>query len=705
MEEETHWRNCKVHLWLNSAHIEYWNICSTSIRTNVPIITLTKDYKLNITYQMKKLYCILLFITIANASFSQNDFLKFEPVGFSQVNITDNFWKPKLQLVSSATLKACVYQTEIATPRIKNFENVANKKPVKHQGIFYDDSDVFKALEAIAYSLKTNPNDTLEKKADEWIGLIAASQQSDGYLNTFYTLNEPEKRYSDMSMHEDYNAGHMIEAAVAYFNATGKRTFLDVATRWANHFDKLFGPGKRHWVTGHQELELALVKLYKTTNDQKYLQLADWLLSERGHGYAKGYTWTEWKDTAYAQDVVPVKQQKEITGHAVRAMYMYTGAADVAAQTGDVGYMKAMDAVWQDVVYRNMYITGGIGSSGSNEGFSKDYDLPNEQAYCETCASVGMVFWNQRMNTLTGDAKYFDVLEKSLYNGALDGLSLTGDRFFYGNPLASMGTHKRREWFGTACCPSNIARLIASLGNYIYAKNDNSIVVNLFVGSDTKMMLKNGEVGVKMETNYPLDGYVKVHVDPSNPSFFTMRMRKPGWSSGTVVPGDLYYYHSSNAMPSKITILINGQPVSAVEEKGYYVINRVWKKGDIIDYTLAMDVKRVVSKEDIKANNGRVALQRGPLVYCFEGADNDGKVWDIILPDSTSIDEKKYKVLDENVVALTAQLPTLDISPDGQSVKTVFKKVVAIPYYSWCNRGSNPMQVWLPTKIHHIRVD
>ena len=323
-----------------------------------------------------------------------------------------------------------------------------------------------------------------------------------------------------MSMHEDYNAGHMIEAGVAYYNATGKRKLLDVCIKWADQFDALFGPGKRDWVTGHQELELALVKLYKVTKNEKYLKLADWLLSERGKKLAKGYTWTDWKDTAYAQDVLPVKQQTQITGHAVRAMYMYTGAADVAAQTGDVDYMKAMRNVWEDVVYRNMYITGGIGSAGSNEGFTNDYDLPNEQAYCETCASVGMVFWNQRMNSLTGNAEYIDVLERSLYNGALDGLSLSGDRFFYGNPLASRGQHQRREWFGTACCPANIARLVASLGNYIYAKSDDAIYVNLFVGSNTTIPLKSGNVGVKMETNYPWDGKVKLIIDPVKNSKF-----------------------------------------------------------------------------------------------------------------------------------------------------------------------------------------
>lgn len=439
---------------------------------------------------------------------------KLEFISFSRVSITDDFWKPKIERVATRTLAACIYQTEVATPRIRNFEKVAQAKGEPHEGIFYDDSDVFKALEAMAYSLKTHPSEAMEQKCDEWIEKIAAAQQPDGYLNTYYTLKGMQGRYTDMSMHEDYNAGHMIEAGVAYFNATGKRKLLDVCIRWADHFDALFGPGKQHWVTGHQELELALVKLYKLTKNERYLKLADWLLSERGKKLAKGYTWSDWKDTAYAQDLLPVKEQTQITGHAVRAMYLYTGAADVAAHTGDTGYMKAMRAVWEDVVYRNMYLTGGIGSAGSNEGFTKDYDLPNEQAYCETCASVGMVFWNQRMTAMSGQAEYMDVLERSLYNGALDGLSLTGDRFFYGNPLASRGQHYRKEWFGTACCPSNIARLISSLGDYIYAWREDAIFVNLFVGSSTNIPFNSSDVEIKLDTKYPIDGNVKLTVNP-----------------------------------------------------------------------------------------------------------------------------------------------------------------------------------------------
>jgi len=652
---------------------------------------------------MKKIKFILIAGLFSVNGFSQASLQKIEPVSFSDVNITDQFWKPKIDKVATKTLTACIYQTEVATPRIKNFERVARKQGEKHEGIFYDDSDVFKALEAMAYSLKTHPSAEMEKKCDEWIDKIAAAQQPDGYLNTWYTLKGLQDRYTDMSMHEDYNAGHMIEAGVAYFNATGKRKLLDVCIKWADHFDALFGPGKSHWVTGHQELELALVKLYKVTKNEKYLKLADWLLSERGKKLAKGYTWTDWKDTAYAQDVLPVKQQTQITGHAVRAMYMYTGAADVAAQTGDADYIKAMRTVWEDVVYRNMYITGGIGSAGSNEGFSVDYDLPNEQAYCETCASVGMVFWNQRMNSLTGNAEYIDVLERSLYNGALDGLSLSGDRFFYGNPLASRGQHQRREWFGTACCPANIARLVASLGNYIYAKSDNAIYVNLFVGSNTTIPLKSGNVGVKMETNYPWDGKVKLMIDPLKNSKFSLYLRVPGWAQGQTSTNDLY--DLSDFGSAIIYLKINGKDEAMRMENGYMIINREWKKGDIVMYELPIQTNKVIAREELKQDKGRLAIQRGPVVYCIEGADNNGKAWNVIIPENTKFETIDHKVLDESVKALTAEVPVITVGDDGLSLKTEKKKIIAIPYYTWANRGKNEMQVWLPTKITDVKLN
>ena len=633
---------------------------------------------------------------------AQTNPVPLRPVSFSQVNVTDKFWRPKIDKVATATLQACIYQTEEKTARIRNFEKVARNKGEKHEGIFYDDSDVFKALEAIAYSLKNNPNPALEKKADEWIDKIAAAQLPDGYLNTYYTLQDLSKRWTDMSMHEDYNGGHMIEGAVAYYEATGKRKLLDVSIRWANHFDSLFGPGKKHWVTGHQELELALVKLFKITREEKYLRLAHWLLEERGHGYARGYTWSDWKDTAYAQDVKPVKNQTEITGHAVRAMYLYTGAADVAALTGDEAYMKAMKTVWEDVVFRNMYITGGIGSSGGNEGFSVDYDLPNEQAYSETCASVGMVFWNQRMNSLTGESQYIDVLERSLYNGALDGLSVSGDRFFYGNPLASSAQHARKEWFGTACCPSNIARLVASLGDYIYASTERDIWINLFVGSNTTIPLGKSKVPLQMETNYPWDGKVTLTCSPARKTKYGLHIRLPGWSQNTVVPGNLYSFLGSQQ--SNIEVKINGKPVSYTTEKGYMVIDREWTRGDVVEFTFPMEVKRVTSRPEIKFNTGRVAIQRGPIVYCIEGADNNGKAWNLFIPDSAMFSINPQHIISEQVITLKADVPVVEVSTDGMNLSVINRPVTAIPYYVWCNRGSNQMQVWLPRKISEIKL-
>lgn len=635
---------------------------------------------------------------------AQNALQQYQSVNFSKVRIMDNFWRPKLEKVSTVTIPVCIDQTEVKTPRIRNFEIAAGKRKGKFEGIFYDDSDVFKALEAIAYSLKNHPDAALEKKADDWIDLIAAAQQPDGYINTYYTLQFPDKRWSDMSMHEDYNGGHLIEAAVAYFDATGKRKLLDVAIRFADHFDSLFGPGKRDWVTGHQELELALVKLYTSTQQKKYLQLADWLLSERGQKKAVGYTWTDWKDTAYAQDSKPVREQKEITGHAVRAMYMYTGAADVAAHTGDQGYMQAMKTVWEDVVYRNMYITGGIGSSGSNEGFSVDYDLPNENAYCETCASVGMVLWNQRMGMLTGEGKYIDVLEKSLYNGALDGISLAGDKFFYGNVLASNGKQARRDWFGTACCPANIARLIESLGNYVYGFNENSIWVNLFVGSQTEIGLKNQQVIIQTQTNYPWEGAVGILVSPQKKERFALRVRYPGWVSGEAVPGGLYAYE--NETPLSLTMVsINKQPVKYTIEKGYLVIDREWAPNDQVSISFPMDIRRVYSRSEVKANVERVALQRGPIIYCVEGTDNEGKALNIVLPKSAQVVTAKQQVLTENVVSLEADATVLSVMPGGENVQAVKKKIRAVPYYTWNNRGAGQMLVWLPQRILDIKIN
>ncbi|RYZ51692.1 MAG: glycoside hydrolase family 127 protein [Sphingobacteriales bacterium] len=649
---------------------------------------------------MKIAATLFSLLTIPFLSSSQNSLQKMYPVDFSRVTITDSFWKAKQDVVATTTLNTCILYTENKTGRIRNFEKVISKQG-KHEGVYYDDSDVYKAIEAIAYSLKNRPDKLLESKADEWITKIEGAQLPDGYLNTYYTLTGLDKRWTDMERHEDYCAGHLIEAGIAYHETTGKRKLLDVAIRFANHIDSNFRLGNRNWVSGHQEIELALMKLYHHTGEKRYMDLAIWFLDQRGRGYGKGKIWDEWKDPDYCQDGLPVKQQTQITGHAVRAMYMYTGAADVAAVNNDSGYMKAMNSIWDDVVFRNLYITGGIGAQGTNEGFGLDYDLPNATAYCETCASVGMVFWNQRMNMLTGNSKFIDILERSLYNAALDGLSQTGDRFFYGNPLASERNHKRSEWFGTACCPSNIARLVASLGNYVYNYKDNAIWINLFIGSEVTIPVGKGKMRLSMQTGFPWNGNNQVTIKQAVNNKVQLKIRIPGWLE-TPVPGDLYTFTDKTGQQAVITL--NGKPIQYKKELGYAVIERTWKQGDVIGYNLPMEVKKIVSHPSLIQNTGRIAIQYGPLVYCVEGRDNTDKAYNFIVPDVTAFRVEYDPQMLGGINRILFEADVLKPASDGKSIITSKQAVTAIPYFSWNNRGPDEMQVWLPTTIKSVKI-
>lgn len=583
-----------------------------------------------------------------------------EQIDFSHVKINDNFWSPRLSKHVSATLPVCIDQIENQTGRIRNFENAA-KGEGEHSGIFFDDSDVYKALEGMAYSLINNPDPELEKKADEWIDKFAAAQQPDGYINTFYTLTGLDKRWTNMDKHEMYCTGHMIEAGVAYYQATGKRKLLDVCIRMADHMMSQFGPGKRHWVPGHEEIELALVKLYQTTQEQKYLDFAYWLLEERGHGHGTMGDEGKW-DPVYYQDIVPVRQLTDISGHAVRCMYLYCGMADVAALKNDTGYIAAMDRLWDDVVHRNMYITGGIGSSRDNEGFTEDYDLPNLDAYCETCASVGMVLWNQRMNQLTGDSKYIDVLERSLYNGALAGISLGGDRFFYVNPLESKGDHHRQEWYGCACCPSQLSRFLPSIGNYIYASSDDALWVNLYIGNTGQIRIGETDILLTQETDYPWDGSVKLTISTSQPLEKEIRLRIPNWCK-------------------TYDLSINGKRINVSEEKGYAVI-KDWKSQDVIALDMDMPVEIVAADPHVKENFGKRAIQRGPLVYCMEEIDNPEYFDQIQLSPSTTFQTAFVSDILNGIKT---------IKTNGRAQSATF-----IPYYAWDNRKAGKMRVWIP---------
>ena len=607
-----------------------------------------------------RLLCLLALLVACQKNPVQNKLIT--PVPFSDVTIDDGFWGPRLQSHKDVTLKVCIDQIENQTGRIRNFENAA-KGEGRHSGIFFDDSDVYKALEGMAYSLQNHPDPELEAKCDEWIDKFAAAQQSDGYINTYYTLIGLDKRWDDMDKHEMYCAGHMIEAGVAYYNVTGKRKLLDVCIRMADHMMTVFGPGKRDWVPGHEEIELALVKLYQATGQKKYLDFAQWLLEERGHGHgSKGSSGREW-NPRYYQDQVPVRDITDVSGHAVRLMYLACGMADVAAYTGDEGYIHALSRLWDDVVLRNMYITGGIGQSRHNEGFTEDYSLPNLTAYCETCASVGMVLWNWRMNQFTGDGKYIDVLERSLYNGALAGISLAGDKFFYVNPLESLGTHHRKDWYGCACCPSQICRFLPSIGNYIYGVSKDAVWVNLYIGNTARMKVGRKSLTLTQKTEYPWKGAVSLSVGTRTPVRTQIRLRIPDWCNSW-------------------RLVVNGEAAGLVLDKGYAVLDRKWKDGDEITVDFAMPARLVAADPQVKEDEGCRALQRGPLVYCMEEVDNPENFDALAVREDAQFQATFEPELLRGVCTLSTQ------SGD--------RTLKWIPYYAWDNRTAGKMKVWIP---------
>ena len=620
---------------------------------------------------MKKILLTLSASAMMLCSCTQSDnadksLKPIDQIDFSHVQITDSFWQPRLERHATTTLDVCIDQIENQTGRIRNFENAA-KHEGEHSGIFFDDSDVYKAMEGIAYSLINQPNAELEQKADEWIAKFAAAQQPDGYINTFYTLTGLDKRWGDMDKHEMYCAGHMTEAAVAYYKATGKRQFLDVAIKMADHMMNTFGPDKRHWVPGHEEIELALVKLAAVTGEQKYSDFAYWLLEERGHGHGQGVghgsvDGKAYWNKRYYQDSIPVSQLSSISGHAVRSMYLYCGMADVAVLRNDTSYVKALNRLWDDVVLRNMYVTGGIGSSAHNEGFTEDFDLPNKEAYCETCASIGMVYWNQRMYLMTGDSKYIDVLERSMYNGALAGVSLSGDRFFYVNPLESDGNHHRQAWYGCACCPSQVSRFLPSIGNYIYAQSADALWVNLFIGSNAKIDVDGEEATISIATEYPWNGHAEIVVDSPKPLNKALKVRIPGWCKS-------------------YAISVGDKAVTPEVDKGYAVINGV-KPGEKVSIDMDMPVEMVAADPRVKADEGKRAIQRGPLVYCMEEVDNKATYNDVTVADATQFSIETAKVSIDDMTIIKAS------TAEGQ-------EATLIPYYAWDNREAGKMKVWI----------
>lgn len=617
-------------------------------------------------------------------------------VPFTDVKVDDAFWAPRIQMNRERIVPHDLEYCE-TTGRIDNFAKAAGQMPGKFRGIYFDDSDVYKVIEGAAYCLAQQRDPALEKTIDNVIDKIAAAQRPDGYLYTYYTVNNTlDLRWSkEWEMHETYCAGHLFEAAVAYFQATGKRKLLDTAVRLADHIDSVFGQDKKHDVPGHEEVELALVKLWRVTGQERYLKLAEFFIAERGRACERKL------HGEYDQDLVPIAEQREITGHAVRAMYLYAGVADIAAITGNDAYIKTMDHIWQDVTGRKMYITGGIGPSAQNEGFTVPYDLPNDSAYAETCASIGMALWNQRMAILHADAKYADVVERVLYNGALSGVALDGKTFFYVNPLGSQGKHHRRAWFDCACCPVNVVRFLPTIGGYAYAQDDQNIYVNQYVASQGKVVLPGNEVSLRQETRYPWDGRVKVTLEPQRAGSFTLQLRIPGWCQGSRSKDDLYQFEG-RPEDGAATVTVNGKQVQDLScANGYARVNRSWKNGDVVELNLPMPVQRVKAHPSVKADLGRIALQRGPIVYCLEGVDNDGQVRRMALPADSKLETEFRPSLLGGVVIIKGQA-LLPGQEDGSSKRV---PLVAVPYYAWDNRAPGPMQVWLPEKLESIGRD
>jgi DUF1680 family protein len=626
---------------------------------------------------------IAMFAALTGCQVQEQE--KLTAVSFTDVTIADDFWAPRLETNRKVTVAYDFEKCE-QTGRIDNFAKAGSLMEGKFEGIYFNDSDLYKVIEGAAYSLKIHPDPELEKYVDGVIEKIAAAQWEDGYLYTFYSLprRQPEKRWTDVrNKHELYCAGHFFEAAVAYYQATGKRKILDVAIRLADYIDSVFGPGKKHDVPGHEEIEMGLVKLYGVTGEKRYLALAKFFLDERGLAHGRKIY------GEYCQDHKPVIEQDAAVGHAVRAAYLYSGMADVAALTSDTDYVEALRRIWQDVVSKKMYITGGIGARGGGESFGEDYELPNVTAYCETCAAIANAMWNHRMSLLHGDAKYIDVLERVIYNGFLSGISLSGNKFFYPNPLASEGKYQRSPWFGCACCPTNIVRFMPSLPGYAYAQQADSVYVNLFIAGSAAIRIGHNTVGLQQQTRYPWDGDVRITVEPEHAGRFTVCVRIPGWAQNRPVPSDLYNYLDTNQQ--KVTLKVNGNPVALNIVKGYARIHRTWKKGDAIELNLPMPIRRVSAHEKIKDNLGRTAVERGPVVYCFEGADNPKGIANLVLPIDAKLQSEYHGDLLGGIVTITGRG---QIRQDGKKVVEDID-VVAIPYYAWAHRGKNEMAVWM----------
>ena len=621
------------------------------------------------------------------------------PVPFTAVHLDDAFWSPRIRTNHEVTIPIALKQC-YDTGRVDNFLKAAGKMTGAYVGeTSFDDTDIYKIIEGASYTLQATPDPVLEAKVDELIGIIAAAQEPDGYLYTARTIDPahphawsgPERwsKESELS-HELYNAGHLFEAAAAHFQATGRRDLLDIALRNADLLCRVFGPGRRSVAPGHQIVEMGLVRLYRITGRTEYLDLAKFFLDARGGG------------GDYSQNAQPAVDQTEAKGHAVRATYMYSGMADVAALKGDCAYLAAIDAIWNDVVTKKLYLTGGIGADPSHEGFGGPFVLPNMGAYSETCAAIGNIYWNHRLFLLRGDSSPIDVLEASLYNAMLSGISLSGDRFFYPNPLESRGQHQRAAWFGCACCPSNVCRFMPSVPGYMYATRGERVYVNLYASGKAEIPLASAKLVLEQRTRYPWEGNIAVTVRASGAEPVELALRIPAWARGEPLPGGLYRF--ADAAAAEVTLELNGQPMPFVLDHGYALVRRQWAAGDQLVLRLPMPVRRVFARDEVVADRGRVALQRGPIVYAFEQPDNpSAPIPGLSLPDTAAFE----LIQGEGLLAAYPLIRTTGsvTTAEETGLRTQDQvSLVAIPYHLWSNRGPANMAVWIPREAAAVRV-
>lgn len=621
------------------------------------------------------------------------------PVNLNNIKLTDNFWLPKIKTIQHVTIDYALHKCR-AEGRMENFLIAGGRMEGETRGEMpFDDTDLYKIIEGASYSLISSPDPVLEDYIDSLISIIAIGQEEDGYLTTWKTINpeispavwaEPGGRWENLvTSHEMYNSGHMFEAATAHFYATGKRNFLDIALKNADLLVEVFGPDKNIEMPGHQIVETGLIKLYRISGEEKYLELAKHFLDHRGDSTLRELY------GAYNQDHMPVLEQEEVVGHAVRAVYMYAGMTDIATIYKDTAYQRAVNALWENMVNKKLYITGGVGARHRGEAFGENYELPNLTAYSETCAAIGSVYWNHRLFLLTGDVKYYDILERTLYNAVISGISLEGDKFFYPNPLEADGVYDfnqgactRQAWFDCSCCPTNLIRFVPYVPNLVYATNMDKLYINLFMSGMAEIELNTTQLRIVQETNYPWDGDVKMTVTPQESSKFTIMLRIPGWARNEVTPGELYSYSEYNK--GQAALILNGEEMNIEARDGYFSVNRKWEAGDVIELKLPAKVRTVMADERIIDDRNKLAVEYGPLVYCIEEADNFGSMDEICISDQLN-----YKI--DYMPELLGGVNVLKTIKSNESSQNE-ADVTLIPYFAWSNRGVGKMKVWLPTQ-------